>query len=294
MPSSVQPDPSNLRKFAACVSILLLIAMVAPGYAQDRASPLDTDRVGFVLGNVEFALLHELAHLVIGEMDLPIIGPEEQAADYLATMSLLRPLEIPPVGSERWLEFALTTADAFVILWQLGEKTGAVFPYWDSHALSIQRFYTIGCLLYGSSPDRFSAVPGLIEMPARRAESCAAEYARAARSIDWFLEAFGRKEGEPQKRVMTVRFEAPHSRISEYLVREIQAAGLIDWTLQRLEELINLNADATVVLRSCSMPEAAWIPEQRELVFCYELLDLYYALSSAQDQHEIRSLLTRD
>ena len=286
------PNRSFFKRLAACLLNTLLV-MAAPSYSQDRVSPLDKDRVDFVLGNVEFALLHELAHLAIAEMDIPIIGPEEQAADYLATMSLLRPLEVPPVGNEKWLEFALATADAFVILWQLGEKTGASFPYWDSHTLSIQRFFTIGCLLYGSSPERFAAVPALIEMPVQRAESCEAEYARAARSIDWLVETFGRKEGEPQKGAVTVRFEAPHSRISEYLVKEIQAVGLIAWTLQRLEDLIRLDEDATVVMRSCSMPEAAWLPEERELVFCYELLDLYYALSGARDQHEIRSLLSR-
>ena len=284
-------DRQKTGTTAALLLGLCLIFRLAMSSAQDNPPPLDPARIDFVLGNVEFALLHELAHLVIGEMDLPILGPEEQAADYLATMSLLRPIEEPPIGRERWLEFALTTADAFVILWQLGELTGASFPYWDSHTLSIQRFYTIGCLLYGSSPERFAEIPALIDMPEQRAELCVAEYARAARSIDWLLENFGRTEDEPQTASISVRFEAPHSRVSEYLVGEIQAIGLIDWTLQRLEDLIRLNEDATVIMRSCSIPEAAWVPEDRELVFCYELLDLYYILSGEQDQHEIRSLL---
>lgn len=273
------------------LAALLTTFVVGATSAQQRVSPLDPARVHFVLGNVQFALLHELAHLVIGELDIPIIGPEEQAADYLATMSLLRPMEEPPVGRERWLEFALTTADAFVILWQLGESTGAAFPYWDSHALSIQRFYTIGCLLYGSSPERFAAVPALIDLPPERAESCRAEYARAARSIDWLVTTFGRRPSDPQPGEITVVFEEPISRISEYLVREIEAVGLVEWTLQRLKQLIILGQDAQLVIRSCSIPEAAWVPEERELVFCYELLDLYYALSRDWEHHELRSLL---
>lgn len=291
MPSCMRVRSRYVRRLTICLVGPLAAVVLMPGHAQDRVSPLDQGRVDFVLGNVEFALLHELAHLVIGELELPILGPEEQAADYLATMSLLRPLEEPPMGSGKWLEYALNAADAFVILWQLGQNTGASFPFWDSHALSIQRFYSIGCLLYGSNPERFEAVPELIVMPPRRTENCEVEYARAARSVDWWIENFGRQPGEPQKGLITIRFEAPHSRISEYLVREIQAVGLVDWTLRRLEDLVRLDENATVVMRSCAMPEAAWIPEDRELVFCYELLDLYYALSSERDQHELRSLV---
>ena len=267
-----------------------LLAMIATtGSPQDRISPPKMTRVDFVLGNVQFALFHELAHLAIGEMEIPIVGPEEQAADYIATLSLIRPLQTPPVGGEKWLEFVMATADAFVILWQLADSAGASLPYWDRHALSIQRFYSITCLLYGSNPERFAELPSLVHMPPQRAETCEAEYARAARSIDWMLETFGRRENEPQKATIAIRFETPRTQTSEHLIAEIQAQGLIEWSLRRFQELVNLDQDATLVIRSCSLPEAAWMPEERELVVCYELLDFYYLLSGKQHDDGIQS-----
>jgi len=263
-----------------CASSVFLAAGVAQ--SQPPVSPLDPGRVSFVMGNFEFALLHELAHVAISDVEPPIIGPEEYAADYLATVSLLRPLEAPRVGADKWREFATTAADAFALMWQLSENAGAMSPYWDSHALSIQRFYAVACLIYGSDPVRFAKLPEQAHMPEQRAGGCEAEYARALKATDWMLGFAASKRNASSDATMSVRYDPPRTTTSEHLVAEIKARGLIEWTLQRFHELVPLNEDATLVLRRCSIPEAAWMPEQRELVVCYELLDFYYVLAGGQ------------
>src|SRR5262249_38944757 len=47
------------------------------------------DMVGFVAGNILFVLTHELGHAVIGEMDLYVLGREEDAADTFAVTRML-------------------------------------------------------------------------------------------------------------------------------------------------------------------------------------------------------------
>jgi hypothetical protein len=261
-----------------------LLPLAGETYGQKRASPLDPNRVDFVMGNLQFTLLHELAHVAIWDIQPPIIGAEEYAADYLATISLLRPLEAPDGGAKKWLRFALTAADSFAILWRLAERTGASSPYWDSHALSIQRFYSIACLIYGSDPARFTKLPELIEMPAGRAASCEAEYARAVAATDWLLSFAANDRSASAGAVISVRYETPRTRTSQRLAAEVGSSGLIEWTLGRFHELVALDESATLVLRPCSVPEAAWIAEQRELVVCYELLELYYILSAEQNR----------
>src|SRR5881392_518816 len=39
------------------------------------------DRVEFVIGNTQFALLHEIGHVLIADFKLPVLGREEDAAD---------------------------------------------------------------------------------------------------------------------------------------------------------------------------------------------------------------------
>ena len=47
-------------------------------------------RVEFVVGNLLFALGHEAGHAVIREMGVPVVGREEDAADFFSTLLLLR------------------------------------------------------------------------------------------------------------------------------------------------------------------------------------------------------------
>jgi hypothetical protein len=274
-------------------SLLAALAALPPAssHGQDQVSPLDPARVEFVMGNIQFTLRHELAHVAIWDMKVPIIGPEEQAADYLAVLSLLRPLARRPQSTDTWLRSALTTADAFVILWQAAERAGATAVYWDSHGLSIQRFYGIACLIYGSDRQRFASLPTLAEMPEQQSANCEAEYARASQSLDWLV-GFARDARRKSRTAsMSVEYQPAKTRTSEHLVAEMRSRELIEGTVQRFGELVALSDDAKVVLRSCSIPEAAWIAERRELVICSELLDLYYLLSADQHSDEIDALI---
>jgi len=269
------------------VSFVCLLAAARLGQAQ----PATSDADNFVLGNVQFVLLHELAHLVIGEKKIPILGSEEYAADYIAAMMLIRPVSGLPVSNETLLRFAVNTADGFVIAWQRSAEFASPIPYWSTHALTVQRFSTVACLLYGSNPERFAALPGLVQMPLARAESCPGEFEKAAYAVDWLFATYARHDDDPHGAPVELRFESPPSRTSERLLQAIQARGLIQTTFSRLDDFFSLDAPATFVMRSCGRPQAAWIPATRELAFCYELLDAYALLSGAQRRGPIESLL---
>src|ERR1041385_5551392 len=48
------------------------------------------DLAEFVVGNLLFVLLHEMAHVHVTEMGLPVLGREEDAADTFATLALIK------------------------------------------------------------------------------------------------------------------------------------------------------------------------------------------------------------
>jgi hypothetical protein len=233
----------------------------------------------FVVSNAQFVLMHELAHLVIDEKRVPILGPEESAADYIAAMMLIRPRTTPPEGRDALIEVAVNTADGFAIEWQRRERLGRGVPYWDSHSLTVQRFSTLACLLYGSDPDRFAALLKRVDMPAVRARTCIRDYEHAAYAIDWLFDTFARKEGDPPGVPVGIRFEQPPTRTSERMLAAIREEGFVERTLEFFNQVVALDAPATFVMRSCRQPQAMWVPATRELVFCYELLDAYAAMS---------------
>jgi Putative metallopeptidase len=44
----------------------------------------------FIVGNMLFVTAHEMGHAVMGEMQIPVLGREEDAADVFATLNALR------------------------------------------------------------------------------------------------------------------------------------------------------------------------------------------------------------
>lgn len=249
------------------------------GSQADVASGFDQRTRNFVLGNLEFLLIHELAHFLIEEKHIPIIGPAESAADYLATIALIRTRLFEAGDEQQNLNFLLAAADAFSVSWDLGSTLGAEIPYWGNHALGIQRYYQITCLLYGSDPSRFSRIIDIAELPEARARNCAAEFDQANQAVDWLLETFGRQTEEARHEEIRVSYEEPRTRIAVRLADEIRSSHLLEDTIGRLFELFSIERPFMVAIRNCGQSEAAWIPEQRELVICHELINTIYLLS---------------
>lgn len=264
------------RPVAGLVTALVaLLALASPVVA----APPAEDRVLFVAGNVEFLLIHELGHLVIGEFGVPVLGPEENAADYIAVAALLRQEAAGGERGDRARQYLFAAAAALNETWERGQQAGADVPYWGNHALNIQRFYQVACLVYGSDPAAYADLPERVGLPAARARGCPAEYAQAARSFAWLLETYGRKVGDPPGATLTVEYGPTRSRVQQDLLDRLRAQGTIEFTVGRMNDIFPLRAPARLVFRTCGRPEAAWQGASRELVICYELLDTFYQLS---------------
>ncbi len=251
------------------------------------------DLMMFVLGNVEFLLLHEVAHLLIAEKDFPIVGPTENAADYIATWALLNEKPFDPNQQDRPLRFLLSAANAFAVAWRSALDSGAPLPYWGEHALSIQRYYQITCLLYGSNPTTFARIPEIAGLPPARAAGCVDEYRRTDKAIRWLIATYGRKPSDPPPPRTTVEFEPPKTLVSERVAAELESQQLLERTADRLNAQFTLARPFKLVVRSCGRPEAAWMPGSRELVICYELMDYIYALGLGQDANRLSVPLPR-
>jgi hypothetical protein len=155
-------------------------------------------------------------------------------------------------------------------------------PYWEVHALNIQRFYQFACLLYGADPDTYADLPARIELPAARAAGCAAEFQHADRAVTWLITTYGRKPGSTEGASLVVRYESPPSLVAMQVAQEMRRVRLVETTAERVTELFALPNPVAIVARSCGRAEAAWQPKQGELVLCYELLDVFFRLSAAQ------------
>jgi hypothetical protein len=275
---------------AAIVTVLAGTVAHEDAGAQARGAGGATNpaALDFAVGNVEFLLVHEIAHFLIDEKNVPIIGPEENAADYIATLALLREAPLDPAQQNRALRFLVAAADAFALAWQTGMTAGAEAPYWESHGLSIQRYYQVACLLYGSDPVAFAGVPQIAGLPDERARSCAGEYAQAAQGIEWLLTTFGRREGDAPSAAVSIVYQQPPTLVSARVRDELARIELLERIAERLRERFTIEQPLTMAMRRCGRAEAAWLPGPRALVICYELLDALYLLGLRRQDSSLR------
>ena len=122
-----------------------------------RLGPLSAaaraDALCFIVGNMLFVLLHEIGHVLITELGLPVLGREEDAADAYATVTIL-------AMKDEFSERVLTQAAKG---WFYGDRRDRMeltpVVYYDAHSLSQQRAYQIVCYMVGSDPQQFARSP---------------------------------------------------------------------------------------------------------------------------------------
>lgn len=120
--------------------------------------------VQYATGAIIFTLMHEMSHALIGEMDVPVVGREEDAADELATIIMLE-------DSANGHQFLFSAMDWFAAMSDRRKE----HAYWDEHSLDKQRLFNILLLMYGHSPDKYRQLTSRL-VPAGRMAKAIFEY----------------------------------------------------------------------------------------------------------------------
>jgi Putative metallopeptidase len=146
------------------------------------------EEIGEKIGAINsFIFAHEFAHALIANLNLPVLGKEEDAADSIATYVLLNADE-----------GAAYAADAAFFWAAFSERQSppALVEYADSHSLDLQRSFAVLCWVAGSSEQSFEEVAELELLPPERLEACPAEYEQLVESLGQELRPHLSPEGE--------------------------------------------------------------------------------------------------
>jgi hypothetical protein len=129
-----------------------------------RASGLDEDAVEkLVRDAMTFTFFHELAHAVHHELELPIVGSTEDAADEIATLWMIR-FDLADLAEQAARSHAMRSADHH--------------DPWDDHGSGPQRGFAIACVLYGADPQHRADIMDELHVPAARRAQCASDHPR--------------------------------------------------------------------------------------------------------------------
>jgi hypothetical protein len=162
----------------------------SPQYVQGLAE--------FVSGNMLFVLLHELAHVSITQMGLPVLGRMEDAADSFAALRLIN------VGSDFSHRVLADAAEGWFMAHRRDEKMGEDLAFYAEHGLSRQRAYHIVCLMVGSDDEKFKDLADETNLPQARQDTCAGDYSNAAFSWGLLLKPHRRAPDRARTKIEVV------------------------------------------------------------------------------------------
>lgn len=228
------------------------------------------DRIEFIVGNVIFATLHEVGHLVVTEMGLPVLGREEDAADAFAVVAGLK---MNDAVSDSML---IQSARGWFMSDRRAKKQKAPLVFYGEHGLDRQRAYNIVCLMVGGNPERFSKAADLTKMPEERQGTCQSDYSNASWSWDKALAPHIRK---PDQAKIPVDVKYGDTNQFEVFAKGFKEIWLLELLAEHISDRYVLRGPVGVEALECGEPNARWDLAARKILVCYELAaefgDLY-------------------
>ena len=239
----------RIALFALCCGLL------APSSRAEEAKGLSEAAFDYVGGATLSMFYHELGHALIDTMDLPLYGPEEDAADTLAAV----------MSHMIWNEDgARRNMRAFAQSWlaSAAESEVGLEDYASAHALDLQRHYRQVCLFYGASPETRADFAEEFALPPARAETCEEEYEQADRSWGELLRERGEVEGE------RLVWSGPTADSTADPI-----AALLAQEVEDVNKVFSQTEEISVQIEACGEANAFYKPEEKAVVICREFVE---------------------
>ncbi|UJW85738.1 DUF4344 domain-containing metallopeptidase [Devosia sp. SL43] len=253
------------------VLALLLCLLWIPGLAQaqDLTKAQRAEVRRFAYNNSLFVLYHEVAHLLFHQLDLPILGKEEDAADNMATWTLL---------NKRTSEADTALADAaqgWILSGIAYDSGGDETDFAGAHSLDKQRAYAIVCLMVGMDDTAFRPIANEYRMERDRQDSCYWDYDTVNRSLQGLLGSRSNKSGQGTDVVVTYHDVSGRLKAA---ADAFKSSGVFDEVAEELRQNYSLREPVAFNAKRCGEANAFYDPETVEVIFCYELMQDYMEL----------------
>ncbi len=265
----------------------LVLGAVFLGQAQGEELTEDeaAEAMDFAIHDAAFTIYHEVGHMLVDQLGLPVLGKEEDAVDALATILLLEDKsdEIETFNT------LIDTVDGWYF--NAVRTTGSgvdELSYYAEHSLDIQRAYAMVCLMVGADPKEFGETADIYEMEAERQEACTGTFAQARDSWNALLQPH---VAEAPVNNITVRYEeaGDFARFAE----ELQGRRILEKAAELIGGKYRLPQPITMRATLCGVENAFYSPSSNEIIYCYELAsamhDLYVANLDSEDEQEVDS-----
>ena len=167
----------------------------------ERAGQFNLTAEQAVVGPLLFIVFHETAHAVFHILAIPVLGPEEDAADRVAVYAATA---FGGDFAERMLRAAAFMYDTDSKARKPGEADFA-----DVHGLDRKRFYNVLCLAWGADHKLYEFARDLGKLPQERADGCSDEYEQVRYAVQVLI-----LKNVDMKAMARERLKAARSRLA--------------------------------------------------------------------------------
>jgi len=256
----------SLRVTAVAIACLVSIS----GTAQAEDDKVLAEALDFAMHDAQYTLYHEIGHMLIGELGLPVLGKEEDAADALATIWLLT-----DDTDDNSYNALIDAADAWYF--NAVRSTGTSveeLSYYDEHSLDLHRAYAMVCMMVGADAEAFGETADIYEIDEEQQESCAGTFDQAVTSWDALLEPH--LVAEEQGAGIEIVYEDAGEY--ELFAEELKARGIIEHAAQLVLDWYVLPNEVTIRATQCGEANAYFYPAISEITYCYELAEHMFGM----------------
>jgi Putative metallopeptidase len=233
--------------------------------------------VEFVAGNLLFVLGHEAGHAVIRELGVPVVGREEDAADFFSTVTAL-------MCEEGFGDRVLANAARGWFLSDRRDRRGRrdqgaevnYANYYGEHGMDLQRAYTVVCLMVGSNPGKFASVADAAKLPPERQTTCQDDYLNAKWSWEQVLQPHLRKSDQA-KTAINVVYGPGNGKYDAYAAVSRQMK-LLETIAESLSDRFAWRAPISLEMQTCGESNARFEFRTKKVIVCYELADEFFDL----------------
>tara|TARA_R110000868_G_scaffold34383_13_gene124088 strand:- start:8693 stop:9556 length:864 start_codon:yes stop_codon:yes gene_type:complete len=264
-----------MRDFGCRLTAMLLIWIVgltALAQAGSLSKQEFAEQRRFAYNNSMFVLYHEVAHLLFDQLDLPVLGREEDAADNLATWTLLNK------GSARADRALADSVRGWFLSGVAYDSGGSESDYAAPHILDKQRAYQIVCLMVGKDAVAFRSMANTYHLSRDRQDSCHWDYEMVDRGLLSVLNRHSAKTGPGSD--VTVTYHAVGGRLAD-AADAFKSSGVFDQVADEIRRNYSLREPVQFNAKRCGEANAFYDPDNAEIIFCYELMQDYMDIYAA-------------
>lgn len=271
----------NCRRLFVVAALAIL---ATPVFAASKSAPLTDAQLAevmdFTMHDMTFTLFHESGHLLIHELDLPVLGKEEDAADSAGVLEMLKTI----ADKDEAYNALNDVADYWT--YSSNAMPDEDFNYdvntYDPHSLDIQRANNMVCLMVGKDPDQFADTAKAFEFDDDMIDQCGADYEEADHSWTKVLAPYLVKAPGPPIKV-TYEDAGKYKMLAD----ELKKRRILETIGETLSMTYALPRPITMTAKQCDESNAYYDEETHSVTFCYEYADEVYQLG-------LRNLFSKD